>query len=102
MLASFSVIPIGVGEELKTHVAAVIDLIDRSGLDYKLGAMQTTVEGDPEAVMALILKCHAKMKEAAPRVLTSITLDDRRGAEGRLEGKVRDVEAELGRKLAHE
>jgi uncharacterized protein (TIGR00106 family) len=102
MLASFSIVPIGVGEELKSQVAAVIDLIDRSGLSYKLGAMQTTVEGDPEAVMALIMKCHEKMKEKVPRVLTSITIDDRKGAEGRLEGKVKDVESVLGRKVSHE
>jgi len=44
MVASFSVVPMGVGEELKEHIAKVLDIIDKSGLPYKLGAMQTTVE----------------------------------------------------------
>ena len=51
MLASFSVLPVGVGEELREHIAAVVDLIDGSGLTYKLGAMQTTLEGDQAEVM---------------------------------------------------
>ena len=102
MLASFAVIPIGVREELKEQVAAVVAIIDQSGLDYRLGAMQTTVEGEPEAVMGLIMKCHTRMKELAPRVLTSITIDDRQGAHGRLAGKVSDVEAILQKDLPHD
>jgi len=102
MVASFSIAPIGVGDELKEHIAKVLDVVDRSGLPYKLGAMQTTVEGEPEAVMALIMKCHALLLEAAPRVLTHIAIDDRKGATGRIEGKVQDVEEVLGRDLSHE
>lgn len=99
MLASFSIVPIGVGEELKDYVAEILSIIDESGLDYRLGAMQTTVEGDADQVMALVMKCHKHMKKKAPRVLTSIKIDDRSSAEGRLTGKIADVEKALGRKL---
>jgi uncharacterized protein (TIGR00106 family) len=102
MLASFSIVPIGVGEELKDYVAGVIEIIERSGLKYKLGAMQTTVEGDDSEVMALILQCHRHMRSKAKRVLTHISIDDREGAKGRLTGKVADVEKALGRKLSQE
>jgi len=102
MLASFSVLPVGVGEALSEHIARILAIIDESGLDYRLGAMQTTVEGEPDEVIALIMKCHRAMRDAAPRVITSITLDDREGAEGRLTGKVEDVERVLGRKLDRE
>lgn len=102
MVASFSIVPIGVGEELKEHVAEILKIIDESGLPYKLGAMQTTVEGSAEEVMPLILKCHQRMLEIAPRVLTHIAIDDRNGAEDRLAGKVTDVEKILDRKLSSE
>lgn len=102
MLASFSVVPVGAGEALSEHVAKIIALIDESGLDYRVGAMQTTVEGDEEAVIGLIMKCHRAMREAFPRVLTSVTIDDREGADGRLTGKVEDVERRLGRSLSRE
>ncbi|HPW52354.1 MAG TPA: thiamine-binding protein, partial [Spirochaetota bacterium] len=35
MLASFSVIPIGEGEELKELVAKAVSIIDKSGLPYR-------------------------------------------------------------------
>ncbi|MHB1456541.1 MAG: MTH1187 family thiamine-binding protein [Armatimonadota bacterium] len=102
MLASFAVIPVGSNEELKELVAEIIDIIDKSGLPYTLGAMQTTIEGNEDEVMALIMKCHKRMREMAPRVLTSITIDDRADANNRLKGKISDVEEVLGRNLSHE
>ena len=102
MLASFSIAPIGIGEALSKHVAEIVDIIDKSGLKYKLGAMQTTVEGDDSEVMALILQCHRHMRAKAKRVITHIAIDDRAGASGRLTGKVADVEKALGRKVSHE
>jgi uncharacterized protein (TIGR00106 family) len=102
MLASFSVVPIGVGVELKAQVSSILKLVAGSGLRYKAGAMQTTVEGELEEVMAVILRCHTRMRELSPRVLTHITLDDRKDAWGRLEGKVRDVIEILGKDLSHE
>ena len=102
MLASFSIVPVGVGDELKKYVAEILDIIDKSGLPYQLGAMQTTVEGPEDKVMALIMQCHRHMRGKTRRVLTHITIDDREGAEGRLTGKVADVEKVLGRKLSRE
>ena len=102
MLASFSIAPVGVGEALAKHVAEIVDIIDKSGLKYKLGAMQTTVEGDDAEVMALILQCHRHMRAKAKRVLTHIAIDDREGAKGRITGKIADVERALGRKVSHE
>jgi uncharacterized protein (TIGR00106 family) len=99
MLASFSVVPLGVTGGVKALVAEVLKIVDASDLDYALGAMQTTVEGDAEAVMETIVACHRRMLELAPRVLTHIAIDERKGATGRLEGKVRDVEEVLGKPL---
>jgi uncharacterized protein (TIGR00106 family) len=100
MLADFAVVPMGVTGGVKELVAEALKLVDESGLSYKLGAMHTTIEGDSDRVMDVILRCHRRMLELAPRVLTSITIDDRRGATGRLEGKVRDVEQVLGKPLS--
>jgi uncharacterized protein (TIGR00106 family) len=102
MLASFSVAPFGVGEGLGEFVAGMMPLIEASGLPFKLGAMQTTIEGDEAEVLQLIMSCHRHMREKAPRVVTHIALDDRAGATSRLEGKVQDVERILGRELRHE
>jgi uncharacterized protein YqgV (UPF0045/DUF77 family) len=47
----------------------------------------------------VILRCHRRLLELAPRVLTSITIDERKGATGRITGKVKDVEEVLGKRL---
>jgi len=99
MLASFAVVPLGMTDGVKELVAEALKIVDASGLDYELGAMGTTVEGDRERVMEVILACHRRMLDMAPRVLTNITLDERSGATGRLEGKVREVEEILGKPL---
>lgn len=101
-MASFAVVPMGVQEGVKNLVAEALAIVDASGLPYQLGAMHTTIEGDADQVMDVILRCHRRVLELAPRVLTSITIDDRKGATGRIVGKVRDVEEVLGKRLVRE
>ncbi len=99
MLACFAVIPLGVEDGVKQLIAEALKIVDESGLPYTLGPMNTSIEGEPAEVMEVILRCHRRILELAPRVLTNITLDERKGATGRLHGKVRDVEEVLGKPL---
>lgn len=99
MLASFAAVPMGLEGGVKHQVAEALAIVDASGLAYKLGAMNTTIEGEPDEVMEVILRCHRRMLELAPRVLTSIAIDERKGVAGRIIGKVKDVEEVLGKKL---
>ncbi len=99
MLAFFSISPMDKGESLSEFVAASLDLIDRSGLAYKVGPMGTTVEGEWDEVMQLIRDCHMLMRDKSRRIATSIKIDDRIDATGRLTGKLDSIEKRLGRKL---
>ena len=99
MLAQFSIAPLDRGESLSKYVAEIIDLIDNSGLEYRLGAMSTTVEGDVDEVFELIKACHLRMRLFSRRVSTHITIDDREGATDALTGKPHSVEEKLGRKI---
>lgn len=99
MVVEFSVVPVGRGEELAGPVARILDLVDRSGLPYRLTAMGTIVEGGWDEVIGLVRLCHETMRGEGTRVLTHIAIDDRPAAAGRIDGKVRDVEALLGRSL---
>jgi uncharacterized protein (TIGR00106 family) len=71
MLADFAVVPMGVTGRVKELVAEALRIVDESGLSDKLGAMHTTIEGDSDRVMDVILRCHRRMLELAPRVLTT-------------------------------
>ena len=99
MVVEFSIVPVGRGEELAGPVARILDIVDRSGLPYQLTAMGTIVEGGWDEVLGLVRRCHEAMRDECGRVLTRISIDDRPKASGRIEGKVRDVEAVLGRTL---
>jgi uncharacterized protein (TIGR00106 family) len=61
--------------------------------------MGTVLEGEWDEVMTVIGKCHAEMRKDSERVLTSITIDDRKGKENRIERKLESVEEKIGRKL---
>ncbi len=98
MIAIFSVVPLG-KEALSEEVSRVVDVIDRSGIDYRLTAMGTVVEGEPDEVWRLVRQCHEKMREFSRRVHTQITIDDRQDAENTIHSKVDDIERHLARKL---
>lgn len=102
MLAAFSMFPLGRDHDLGPAVAEVVRLVQDSGLDHVVGAMQTTVEGEPEEVFALLVRCHMHMRSGFPRIITRVTIDDRVGAAGRLTGKVDSVARALGKPLRTE
>jgi len=99
MLAEFSITPIGKGTSVATYVARCLDIVDASGLDYRMNAMGTVVEGPFDEVLSLIAKCHKAVAKDCERVSTIIKIDDRKGAARQIEAKVRRVEEALGRKL---
>ncbi|MCP5005178.1 MAG: thiamine-binding protein, partial [Planctomycetes bacterium] len=45
MVVNFSIVPIGKGSSLSTQIAEVLKIVDESGLNYKLHAMGTILEG---------------------------------------------------------
>lgn len=86
-------------EALSKDVARVIDIIDKSGIDYQLTSMGTIVEGEPDEVWGLIRRCHEAMRDVARRVHTHITIDDRKDEKSAMRSKVDDIEQHLSRKL---
>ena len=98
-IAEFSIAPSGQDVSLSKYVARCLDLVDRSGLAYRLNPMGTVVEGPLDDVIALIVGCHKAVAADCDRVSTVIKIDDRKGARNQIEGKVASVERVLGRRL---
>jgi uncharacterized protein (TIGR00106 family) len=99
VLVEFSVVPIGAGVSVSPQIARVLKIVAGSGLSYKANPMGTVLEGDWDAVMGVVKKCHAEVMKDAERAITSIKVDDRKGKEERLEKKLESVEKKLGMKL---
>jgi uncharacterized protein (TIGR00106 family) len=81
-------------------VSKVIDIIDKSGLPYKLGPMSTTIEGEWDEVMPVVNKARLMLRENNQRIYINMTIDDRKDAKDRLTGKIKSIEAKLGREVS--
>ena len=100
MLAELSVFPLDRGGEgLSKYVAESMQIIESSGLAYEVHALGTLIEGPADKVFEVIRKCHDNMTRHSDRVMTTVKIDDRKGATGRIKGKVKSVEEKLGREL---
>ena len=81
------------------YVARCLQIIDDSGLDYRLHAMGTIVEGEIDEVLAVLKSCLVSMAADCERITCTAKLDFQRGYSGRLKSKVESVEERLGRPL---
>ena len=99
MLIEFSVIPIGIGESMGDQIAKVLKIVDESGLPYKANPMGTVIEGNWDEVMAIVKKCHQEVIKSSPRIVTSISIDDRPGKPNRITEKLKSVEKRLGKEV---
>jgi uncharacterized protein (TIGR00106 family) len=99
ILLEFSMSPLGKGESVGAYVARSLAIVEQSGLDYRLHAMGTILEGEWDDCFAVVKRCYEALRVDCPRISCSIKVDAREGASGRLESKVQSVEKRLGRKL---
>lgn len=99
VLLEFSMSPLGKGESVGKYVARSLDVIDKSGVDYRLNPMGTVLEGEWDDVLRVVKQCYTRMKKDCPRISCVIKVDYRRGHKGRLTGKVSSVEKRLKRQL---
>lgn len=84
---------------MSQYVAECLRIVDASGLDYRINPMGTVVEGEYDEVMDLVKTCHLRVMELAPRAITSVKIDDRRGRRGMIAKKIKSVEEILGKEL---
>jgi uncharacterized protein (TIGR00106 family) len=98
-LMEFSIIPLDKGASVSTYVARCLDVVDRSGLDYRLHAMGTVVEGELTELLELLQRCFTALQTDCHRVTCSVKFDYRQGSESRLVTKLQSVQAKLGRDL---
>lgn len=99
VLCEFSMTPLGVGESVGEYVKRSLDIVDKSGLEYEFHSMGTVIEGEWDEVMGVVKKCFEAMRTDCSRISVGIKIDYRKGARGRIRGKVESVEKRLGREL---
>ena len=96
-IADVCIIPIGVGISLSKQIAACERVLAEAGLKTQLHANGTNIEGEWDAVIAALKRCHEVLHESGvPRVHTEIRIGTRSDREQSMEDKVASVQQKLG------
>ena len=96
-ILEISIVPIGIeGSSLSPYVADCLRVLKEEKAHYELSAMGTNVEGNLKDLMRIAMKMHeVPFKKGAPRVLTTLKIDDRRDKKGTLSAKKKAVRSKL-------
>ncbi len=99
ILLEFSMSPLDKGESVSKYVSRSLDIIDRSGISYRLNPMGTVLEGEWDDVMNVVKQCYEKMSEDCNRITCTVKIDARKGKTNRLNAKTKKLESILNREL---
>ena len=99
VLLEFSMSPLGKGESVGEYVSRSLQIIDKSGVEYRLNPMGTVLEGEWDEVFDVVRQCYERMSKDCARISCTMKVDYRKGHTGRLSGKVASVEKRLKKKL---
>ncbi|MAF12517.1 hypothetical protein CMK11_18885 [Candidatus Poribacteria bacterium] len=93
VIADICIVPMGVGASVSTYVTAAYGILAEAGLNARLHAYGTNVEGPYEDVMAALRRCHEALHDAgAPRLSTTIRLGTRVDKPQTMADKIRAVD----------
>ena len=93
-----SVVPLGTGtSSVSKYVARALSVLEKEKeVSYQLTPMGTVIEGDLDKVLSVVRRMHeSAFGSDVRRVLTTITIDDRRDKAATMEGKVSSARNKL-------
>jgi uncharacterized protein (TIGR00106 family) len=95
-LADICIVPMGVGVSVSEYVVACQEIFEEAGLETRLHAYGTNVEGEWDQVMDAIKRCHERVHDmGAPRIGTTIRLGTRTDREQSMDDKVASVVSKM-------
>ena len=96
VIADLCVVPIGVGVSVSRHVAACERVLREAGLEVKLHAYGTNIEGEWDVVFGAIKRCHEVVHEmGAPRISTTLKVGTRVDRNQTMQQKIDSVNEKL-------
>jgi len=101
VIIDLCVVPLGVGVSVSQYIVACEQIIREAGLKSALHAYGTNIEGEWDAVMAVIKKCHETIHAmGAPRITTTIKLGTRVDRHQTMADKVKSVEEKMYERIS--
>jgi len=96
VIADIAIVPLGVGLSLSPWVAAVERVLEEAGLEPRLHANGTNVEGEWDDVLGALKRCHEVLHEmGAPRIATNLRLGTRTDRAQTMDDKLASVRAKI-------
>jgi uncharacterized protein (TIGR00106 family) len=97
------VVPVGKeGASMGDTVVETVKVAEAEGVNYQLGPMGTTLEGDLDTLLRVARRMHETCFQLGyPRVITSIRIDDRRDKDLTMAYKVESVKGKLAQQATH-
>lgn len=74
--------PAGAPDDPWRHIDAAIAVVRESGLNYEVGALGTTVEGDPDRLWPLMRRVHEACLEAGAESLVTVVKVEQTAGDG--------------------
>lgn len=97
VMVDLCVVPIGVGVSVSVYIAECERIIAAAGLSAQLHPYGTVIEGDWDAVFAVVKQCHERVHAmGAPRVFTSLKVGTRTDRHQSMQDKIDSVRTKLG------
>jgi len=91
-LLQLTIIPMGVGISVGKYVAEIQERLEKENAIFHLADMGTLIEGDVPDLLKLIAKIYeTPFEQGAVRVVTHMTIDDRRDKEIHIGDKIEAV-----------
>ncbi|MCK5168772.1 MAG: MTH1187 family thiamine-binding protein [Bacteroidales bacterium] len=86
------------GDSASESVSKIIDVINKSGIRYKLTAMGTIIETETlEEALAIVNRSYQVLEPFSKRVYSTITIDIRKEKSDRLNQKIKSIESKIGK-----
>lgn len=96
VIADVCIVPVGIGVSVSKYIAACERVLDNAGLNPKLHAYGTNIEGEWDDVFAAIKRCHEEVhKMGAPRITSTLRFGTRVDREQTMDEKVQSVQDKL-------
>ena len=75
VMLNFAMFPTDKGESVSPYVSRVLEVVDGSGLDYRLGPMGTAIEADDwDQALGVVKQCFEKMQSDCARIYCTINI----------------------------
>jgi uncharacterized protein (TIGR00106 family) len=94
----FAMFPTDKGISVSKEVSRLIEMIEKSGIKYKLGSMGTTIETETFAeALEVLQKSYEILEPDTERIYASINFDIKKSQEFRMEKKIESIEQKIGK-----